>query len=81
MYSYRRLNPTRQTYIPPAPPSPPLGMPNSDLDTDAYAEDKALDGSSPRGFGFPVKTPCRSRITLPTDGRQRVMDIRRGDTY
>jgi hypothetical protein len=29
--------------IPPAPPSPPLRMPNSDLSTDAYAEDETLD--------------------------------------
>ena len=56
-------------------------MPNSDLSTDAYAEDEALDDSrSPRGFAFPVTTPRRSRIVLPTDGRQRVMDIRRDDT-
>jgi hypothetical protein len=29
--------------IPPATPSPPPRMPNSDLSTDAYAEDETLD--------------------------------------
>ena len=29
--------------IPPAPPSPPLRMHNSDLSTDAYADDETLD--------------------------------------
>jgi hypothetical protein len=59
--------------IPPAPPSPPLRMPNSDLSTDAYAEDETLkdivihpeDSAS-------ATTPFRPRITLTIDWRQRV---------
>jgi len=76
---------TKYVFLPPSRPETPgvrLTGTTQPTTQNAYAEGEALDDSrSPRGFGFPVTTPYLSRITFPTNWRQRVMAIRREDTY